>query len=232
MHSHTMPDFPKAVLFDFDGVLVDSEPHHFTTFTTVLRRNGLDIDKSGYYRNLLGLTDYDSFMHVYRESDQNLPGDLVDRMTQQKAQAMMQRIRQGHIQPTPGAIDFVEAMAARCPLAICSGARREEIEAVLAALELAPYFRTIVAAGEVPGKPDPAGYLLAMRQLAAHTGRRLTPSDCLIVEDSPLVIASVREVGFRVLAVACSVPAESLAHADHVVPSLDAPSARSLCSVP
>ena len=226
MHPHNMPDFPKAVLFDFDGVLVDSEPHHFATFTAVLQRNGLHIDRADYFRHLLGLTDYDSFMHVYRQSKQPLPPDLVSRMTQQKACEMMQRIRQGHIQPTPGAIDFVQAMGARCPLAICSGARREEIEAILKALNLAPYFRTIVAAGEVPGKPDPTGYLLAMRQLAAHTGRRLTPKDCLIVEDSPLVITSLREVGFRVLAVACSVPESSLVHADYVVPSLDAPSAR------
>lgn len=225
-----MSDFPKAVLFDFDGVLVDSEPHHFATFTAVLQRNGLHIDTADYFRHLLGLTDYDSFMHVYRASKQPLPPDLVERMTQQKACEMMQRIRQGHIKPTPGAIDFVQAMGARCPLAICSGARRDEIEAILKYLGLASYFRSIVAAGEVPGKPDPTGYLLAMRQLAAHTGRSLTPKDCLIVEDSPVVITALRGAGFRVLAVACSVPQDMLAHADQVVTSLDAPPAREFCA--
>lgn len=221
-----MSDFPRAVLFDFDGVLVDSEPHHFAVFSDVLRKRGVEVSEQQYYGSMLGMTDRDSFIYVYRQLGRELVDGALEEMLAEKAAAMMGRIRGGLVQPATGAMAFVEALARRCPLGICSGALRQEIEATLAAMGLARHFRTIVAAGEAPGKPDPAGYLLAMKQLSAVAGLELRPADCLIVEDSPTVTTRVREVGFRVLAIAASVPAERLAHADYVAASLDSPVAR------
>lgn len=220
-----MPEFPKAILFDFDGVLVDSEPHHLATFRAVLQENGLDIDEAEYWRSMLGMTDHDSFVHVYRKAGRELGAEAAARLVARKGEAMMARICAGEIRPTPGAREFVRAAAERCPLAICSGARRVEIAAHLQALGMTELFPVIVAAGEAPGKPDPAGYLLAMRQVAERAGCALTPGECLIVEDSPTVTTTTRAAGFRVLAVAHSVAKERLAHADRVVHSLEARSA-------
>src|SRR5262249_5921457 len=108
------------------------------------------------------------------------------------------------------------------PLAICSGALREEFEAMLEGVALRDCFPTIVAAEDVTvGKPDPQGYLLSVKLLSQRTGKKMEPADCLIVEDAPTVIHSVKKVGFRVLGVATSYPLEQLGEADYAVRRLD-----------
>ena len=92
---------------------------------------------------------------------------------------------------------------------------------MLEGINLRDCFPVIVAAEDVTiGKPDPQGYLLTTQLLADKAKTPLTPADCLIVEDAPTVIRSVRAVGFRVLAVATSYPLEKLGDAHYAVPSL------------
>jgi beta-phosphoglucomutase-like phosphatase (HAD superfamily) len=107
-------------------------------------------------------------------------------------------------------------------LGICSGALREEIEAMLEGVSLRDCFGVIVAAEDVTvGKPDPSGYLKTMHMLAQRSGTALKPADCLVIEDAPSVCRSVRKVGFPVLAVASSYPIEQLTDADWAVRTLD-----------
>src|SRR6185437_5760912 len=135
----------------------------------------------------------------------------------------MQLIHRKQFSALPGVEEFVRGLWRKRPLAICSGALREEIEAMLEGISLRDCFPVIVAAEDVTvGKPDPQGYLMASGLVAAKYHLELTPADCLIVEDAPTVIHSVRTVGFRVLAVATSYPLDKLSEADWAVRSLEA----------
>lgn len=93
---------------------------------------------------------------------------------------------------------------------------------MLEGISLRDCFPVIVAAEDVTiGKPDPQGYLMAIKQLGEKMHRSLKPADCLIVEDAPTVIRSVRAVGFPVIGVATSYPLEKLADANWAVKTLD-----------
>jgi beta-phosphoglucomutase len=119
--------------------------------------------------------------------------------------------------------EFVRGLWRNYPLAVCSGAVREEIEAMLEGVSLRDCFGTIVAAEDVTkGKPDPEGYLLTARLVSEKMKLKdpLKPADCLVVEDAPTVIASVKRAGFPTLAVATSYAPSSLGEADWVCQSL------------
>jgi HAD superfamily hydrolase (TIGR01509 family) len=120
----------------------------------------------------------------------------------------------------PGARELVRALAARVPVAIASGARRDEIETILSAIGLRDAFAAVVGFEDAAhGKPDPAPYLEAARQLEARAPS-LSPAECAAVEDSVPGILSARGAGMRVVGVAHSYPAARLGPAHRVVPSL------------
>ncbi|MGH9311981.1 MAG: HAD family hydrolase, partial [Vicinamibacterales bacterium] len=124
----------------------------------------------------------------------------------------------------PGAAALVARLGAAVPLAIASGARREEIARTLAHAKLTSAFRTIVAAGETPrGKPAPDPYACVVERLGVD------PSRAAAIEDSRWGLESARAAGLRAVAITHSYPAHELApHADLVVASLDEISVRSL----
>jgi beta-phosphoglucomutase len=138
-----------------------------------------------------------------------------------KSEVMMDLIHRRQFHALPGVEEFVRGLWRRYPLAICSGALREEIEAMLEGVALRDCFQTIVAAEDVAvGKPDPAGYLLTTKLVGEKIKRPLKPADCLVVEDAPTVIRSVKQAGFKTLAVATSYSPEKLSDADWTVKSL------------
>ena len=216
-----MSEWPAAVLFDFDGVLVNSEPLHYQAFREVLADEHIELTEEEYYRDLIGFDDKGAFRHIYQSRGLPLPPKTFLSLMAGKSGTMMDLIRRRQFSALPGVEQFVRSLWRRCPLAICSGALREEIEAMLEGISLRDCFPVIVAAEDVTvGKPDPQGYLMTTRLLSEKTNRNLTPADCLIVEDAPTVIRSVRGVGFPVLAVATSYPVEKLSEANWVVKTL------------
>ncbi|MFT3789406.1 MAG: HAD family phosphatase [Tepidisphaeraceae bacterium] len=123
----------------------------------------------------------------------------------------------------PGVVEFVRQFQKHCPLAICSGALRVEIEAMLRVVGLLDAFDILITGGDVlVGKPDPMGYLETVRQLNAKHGLDLTPGDCLIVEDAPKVARNARSVGFSVLGVTTSQPVENWGEVEWLAKSLRA----------
>jgi beta-phosphoglucomutase len=217
-----MSTWPAAVLFDFDGVIVNSEPLHFDAFRQTLASEHIDLTEEEYYNDLIGFDDRGAFRHVFQKHGRELDAKTFLRVMTTKSDAMMEVLQQRRYEALPGVEELVRGLWPNYPLAICSGALREEIEAMLEGVRLRDCFPTIVAAEDVTiGKPDPEGYLLAMKLLNERTGKNLEPKDCLIVEDAPSVIRSVRSVGFQVLAVATSYPPEQLADANYVVRQLD-----------
>lgn len=217
-----MSDWPAAVLFDFDGVLVNSEPLHFQAFREVLAAENISLDEDEYYNELIGFDDKGAFHHVYEKRKLELSPKLFLAIMTRKSRVMMDLIYRKQFHALPGVEEFVRALWRKCPLAICSGALREEIEAMLEGIKLRDCFPIITSAEDVAvGKPDPSGYLQTMKLVAEKIDRKLEPKDCLIVEDAPTVIHSVRRVGFPVLAVATSYPLEKLSEANWRVKTLE-----------
>jgi beta-phosphoglucomutase len=218
-----MPRWPRAVLFDFDGVIVNSEPLHFYAFHDVLKDERVEITEDEYYRELIGFDDRGSFRHVFEKRGLPLEPKTLLALMARKSRVMMQLIHERRFSALPGVEEFVRGLWRTTPLAICSGALREEIEAMLEGVSLRDCFSVIVAAEDVTvGKPDPQGYLLTARLLTEKIkpAAPLKPADCLVVEDAPTVIRSAKAAGFPTLGVASSHPLLKLADADWQVKTL------------
>lgn len=215
-----MPDWPLAVLFDFDGVIVDSEPVHFIAFRQTLVHAGIQLTEQEYYREMIGFDDRGAFRRALALHGNNSTATL-DELMALKPAVMRQLLARGEVKALPGAVELIRRLNGRVGLAICSGARREEIECMLDGIALRECFSVITAAEDVPvGKPDPSGYLLTMRSLSERLGLSLSPGDCLVIEDAPSVAASVRRAGFKVLGVTTTCDAAQFRVADFVSPSL------------
>lgn len=216
-----MPQWPATVLFDFDGVLVNSEPLHFQAFAEVLKAEGVELTEEEYYQELIGFDDKGAFRHLYEKRGIPLSPKTFLALMTHKSEAMMDLIYRRQFSALPGVEEFVRGLWRRHPLAICSGALRDEIEAMLEGISLRDCFSVIVAAEDVTvGKPDPQGYLMSAQMMSEKMNRILKPADCLIVEDAPTVIRSVRAVGFPVLGVATSYPLEKLSDANWATSTL------------
>ncbi len=212
----------RAVLFDFDGVIVNSEPLHFLAFHDVLKAEHVELTEEEYYREMIGFDDTGAFRHIFQFHHQPLEPRVLLRLLTHKSEVMMELIRSRKHEALPGAAELIRSLWRDYPLAICSGALHEEIEVMLEGISLRDCFRTIVAAEDVTvGKPDPQGYLLSAHKLSEKMTRALKPGECLIVEDAPTVIRSVKSIGFPTLAVATTYPLEKLSDATYAVQTLN-----------
>jgi beta-phosphoglucomutase len=209
------------MIFDFDGVIVDSEPTHFAAFARVLAERGIQLSRQEYYQKYLGYDDHDCFLTVARDHGKTVDEAAIAEMTAVKTRLIQEAMR-GSIQPQPGAVELVRAAELDAiPLAICSGALREEIELACGNLGLWECFMTVVSAEDVDrGKPDPQGFRLALEQLCRLSGRILMAPRTVVVEDSPAGIAAAKHLGMKVLAVTTSRDRTDLHQADVIVDSL------------
>jgi len=210
----------RAAIFDFDGVLVDSEPLHFRSLRDALLTEGVAITEDEYWSTYLAYDDRGALRRALEHHGQAPETGRLERLVAAKVERFEALLPE--VPVFAGARDLVGALAAEdVPLAIASGARHEEVEAILGGVGLRGAFAAIVGAEDAPGtKPDPAPYLEAARRLAATTGRSLAPADCLAIEDSIPGIASARTAGMKVVGVAHSYPADKLTAAHRVVDSL------------
>jgi beta-phosphoglucomutase len=214
-----MPVGPRALVFDFDGVIADSEPLHLAAFQRTLAAEGITLTPEAYYARYLGFDDHDAIVEALRETGRPAAPDHVRALMAHKAEAFLALLR-SEIRIFPGVREFVRAAAARVPLAIASGALRHEIELIVAHAGLADAFAALVSAEDVrAGKPSPEGFLRACDLLRGRVPD-LVPAACLVVEDSRAGVEGARRAGMRCLAVTNSHRAEELADADLVVPSL------------
>jgi HAD superfamily hydrolase (TIGR01509 family) len=193
---------PQAVIFDFDGVLVDSEPAHYRAFQAVLGPLGLGYDWDTYLAHYMGFDDRDGFREALRAAGRPVPeGEDLEALIRAKTEAFEAEMRAG-LTPIPGAAACVHRLAGY-PRAVCSGALRSEIEPTLAALGIEEAMLTVVAADDVArSKPDPESYDLARRRLGEAVGRDLDPAACVAIEDTPTGVASARSAGLCVVGLA------------------------------
>ncbi len=210
-----------AVIFDFDGIIVDTEPIHYKAFQEVLEPLGLGYSWDEYLLSYIGYDDRDAFRHLFLTKGKGLTDAGLQALIEEKG-AAFQRIIASGIGPYPGVVELVRALSGNLPLGLCSGALPADIEPILRNLGIAGLFDAIVTAADVrASKPDPESYSLAVARLAvACPGRRIKPESCLAIEDTPAGITSAKGAGLKVMAVTNSYPAEELAGADRIVSSL------------
>lgn len=210
-----------AIIFDFDGVVVDSEPVHLKAFQQVLAGRGITLSRQEYYTRYLGLDDRDCFGLILHEHSIEADDEELARLTAAKSSRVQREFRRG-IAAQPGAVELIrQAELDALPIAICSGALREEILLAAAAIEVADSFMTIVSAEDVSqGKPSPEGFKLALSRLEQLSGRLLLADKTLVVEDAPPGIQAAKSLGMKVLAVTTSYDRLALGQADWIIDSL------------
>ena len=205
----------RAIVFDFDGVLANSEPLHFRAFRDVLSAQGIVLTEAEYYGRYLGFDDVSAFGAIGNDRQRHWTQEEIAGFVARKAVEMTE-LERGVSVLFPAAADVVRRAAAAVPIAIASGALGHEIRRVLDREQLTSCFTAIVAAGDTPrGKPAPDPYAHAV-ELLRRTSPDLRPDECLAVEDSTWGLESARAAGLRTLGVAQSYPAASLS-ADLVI---------------
>ncbi|MFW6154044.1 MAG: HAD family hydrolase [Planctomycetota bacterium] len=211
----------EAVIFDFDGVVVDSEPIHRDCFRRVVRPYGVTFTDEEYYARYLAYSDRDAFLRMVNGHDLDEEAIDIDALIDRKT-ALVQEALATTVTPLPGAIELMAAIReAGLALAICSAALRREVELPLERAGAAALVQVIVAAEDVHvHKPDPTGYIETRRRLGEAIGRDLAADRCVAIEDSPGGIAAAKAAGMAVLAVTNTLDAEHLARADRVVDAL------------
>lgn len=211
----------KAIVFDFDGIIVDSEPLHYRAFQKVLHPLGAGFPWEAYLEKYMGFDDRDAFREAFRVAGIPLSDTLLAELVAQKA-ALFQDVAADGVSPYPGVIQLIKAVSGVIPVALCSGALRSDIEPVLGMLSLGAAFDCMVTAEEVPAsKPDPASYLLALKKLQQRfPAAAISAAESVAIEDTPAGITSASRAGLKVLSVTNSYPAAALAGADLIVDSL------------
>ena len=211
-----------GVVFDFDGVIADSEPLHLRAYQDVLAERGMTLGAADYYDRYLGFDDAGVFRTVWRDQGLTLDEESLVELIRVKGERFEALVGQGEAL-FPGAAECIRRVAAEAPVAIASGALAPEIETVLAATDLRRHFRAVVASGDTPrSKPAPDPYLRALELLRPHVAAAgLDPAGCVVaVEDSMWGIESALAAGLRCVAVAQTYAASRLGAAHVVVPTI------------
>jgi beta-phosphoglucomutase-like phosphatase (HAD superfamily) len=193
----------RAVIFDFNGVLVDDESVHCDLFREVLAGEGVAMDERLYHERYLGFDDRECFETAMLDAGQVADRDRIDAMIARKAARYLEVAGAG-LRFFPRAAESIVALADRWPVAINSGALRPEIELSLNALGVRDRVAAIVSAEDASrGKPDPMGYLLALEALRREPGMADLPaSACLVFEDSLAGIISAKGAGMKAVGIA------------------------------
>jgi beta-phosphoglucomutase len=211
-----------GIIFDFDGVIANTEPLHYRAFASVLAEMGVSLSAEDYFAKYLGYDDEGVFRAVSEDCALDWNAGQVARMLERKA-ASLERLERDLDVLFPGAQEAVRRCAEVVPVGIASGALRSEIVRVLDRIGLTSLFMAIVAAGDTPaGKPAPDPYVRAVAMLSLASGINAGPGSYIAVEDSRWGLESARAAGLRTVAVAQTYDAAELGEADLIIPGVHA----------
>lgn len=211
----------KVVIFDFDGVITDSEILHFRAFNQVLAQYDTRISKSDYYKTYLGFTDVDCYKMFINQGLLKTDPQQIPNLVEQKKQ-IFEKLAKAEGSIIEGVREFLQTLEQnKIPMAICSGALLTEIEFVLEDAGLNHLFEVIVSAEDVKkGKPDPEGFLLTLERLNANRENPISSNQCIVIEDSHWGLEAAQAAGIHTIAVTNSYDAEQLNMAEKVVSKL------------
>lgn len=205
----------RGVVFDFDGVIVNSEPVHEAALLLAARELGMDFTHEQYLSEYIGYDDRDVLKAVARDCGRSVTAAQTEQFHEIKRRSFLKVVAEGAVEAFPGSVELIRRSALRGPVAVCSGARLHEIDPILEFLGVRSLMAAVVSADDVPqSKPNPEPYLLTARKLG------LTGAELVAIEDTPTGIESALGAGYRVAAVAHSVPAGDLKRATRVFGSI------------
>lgn len=212
----------EAVIFDFDGVIVDTEPLHYKSFQKVLEPLELGFSWQDYIDIYMGFDDRDAFVEAFSAGDRELSPATLQTLIDQKALVFQDVIRAG-VTAYPGVVELIQRLhEQKVPLAISSGALRSDIDPILTILGLQNCFGIIVTAEDVKkSKPDPECYQQAYDKLCHLHNTAYLKSSTIAIEDTPAGISAARSAGLQVIAVSNSYPPEKLTDASLITDSLE-----------
>ncbi|HEV8346535.1 MAG TPA: HAD family phosphatase [Vicinamibacterales bacterium] len=223
----------RAIVFDFDGVLANSEPLHLRAYQDVLANEGVTLSERDYYARYLGYNDVGVFRMLSADRGRGWTPVRIERLITEKA-ARLEALERHHSILFPGAAQVIKRAAGAVPIAIASGALGAEIRRVLDREQLTSCFTAIVAAEDTPvSKPAPEPYRRAVELLGRESGDVLAATDCVAVEDSRWGLESARAAGLRTVGVAQTYERSALGEADLIIDrieSLDLSDLSRLCS--
>lgn len=216
----------KAILMDFNGVIIDDEPIQMKAYQEILKKEGIELTEEAYLASL-GMDDKTFVAAAYERAGKTPETNKVLELSLAKTNRWRELIA-AEVPLFPGIPNFVEKMSREFALGIVSMAKLEEINHILDITGLDKFFSVVVSAEQVTHcKPHPECYRIGFRELdQARTsmGRLpMTHKDCLVIEDSPPGIISAKTVGLRTLGVTNTVSAQALrdAGAEAVAKQLD-----------
>lgn len=213
----------KAIIFDCDGVIVDSEPHHLKAFQIILEAEGIVLTEEVYYEKYLALDDKGLFEALLLAHHRPVDNKILKRLILKKM-PIYKKLAEEKLFIYPGVVSFVKKALGHYHLAIASGAFRGEIKFALDTGGIRSAFPVIVSAQDVrQGKPHPESYLTALAKLnkLLRTEPPIFASECVVIEDSLHGLQSARTAGMKCLAVCSSYPRDILEkQADRVVDNL------------
>ncbi len=211
----------RAIIFDFDGVIADTEPLHFAALRQVLTGIDINLTEAEYYTDYLGFDDRGCFMTALQKHHRHASPALLTELMDRKSGAYLTAVTH-HLAIFPGVRELVREATDRYHLAIASGALRNEIELILEEAGLRKAFQHITSAEDVTrGKPAPDPFLHAMAGLNQQSeSPTLNPGECLVIEDSLPGIRGARAAGMKILAVANTHAIQDLGEADMTTHSL------------
>jgi beta-phosphoglucomutase-like phosphatase (HAD superfamily) len=212
----------KAIIFDFDGVIADTEPLHLKAFQLTLKENGIELSDEEYFENYLAYDDKTLFKELLKDRNYERNEAQISELMNRKSEHF-ENVLKGNILVLEGVPEFISTISGKYPLAIGSGAIRSEIIDILESGGLGEHFEIIVSADEVINcKPDPEVFIEALRRLnnLDSVSEEISPQECLVIEDSTSGIKAAHSAGMKCLAITNSYAAEKLSEAELIKQSL------------
>jgi beta-phosphoglucomutase len=211
----------RTVIFDFDGVITDSEVLHLRAFNKVLAQFDFEIKRKDYYTKYLGFSDFDCYRQLIKDGllkvDKSKIAELVERKNQ-----VFEELAKTEGKTIEGVCGFLAMLEQNSvPMAICSGALLTEIELMLDEANLRSFFQTIVSAEHVrKGKPHPEGFLRTLKRLNKNRKEQISADQCIVIEDSLWGLRAAKAAKMHSIAVTNSYDAEQLQLAEKIVDKL------------
>ncbi len=208
----------SAVIFDFNGVIIDDETVHRDLFIQVLSPWNVPLSVEDYARLYLGMDDRGCLSAAWQAArGGNIPGTILAELIEAKSSLYEKKMEEG-LPLYEGVAPLICELSRKVPLAIVSGALRPEIEHALEKNALASHFSFIVSAEDTPrGKPDPSGYLMARTELLRRGLHRGEPGTIAVIEDSVQGIEAAKGAGLKAIGVGHTYPLSDLTLADLTV---------------
>lgn len=210
----------KAIIFDFDGVIFDSEPIHFQACNQVFVNLGFTLPYDFYLEHYVGLADAEMFPLILDHYRCSYTQEEVKAMIAQKIKAYEEILHKAEdLSAVKGLLPFLEKHHRHLAFAICSASTRKELASALAKLEqgqVGKYFEIITPSEEVSlAKPSPEGYLKTAAKL------QVNPQDCLVIEDTQKGILAAKNAGMQVIGLTTTQSRNKLALADQIAANFE-----------